>query len=204
MEQKNQKWINFSFNPWNKRIEDCAIRAIAAATGLDYRVVCKKLGYACKNGYGLTRKSGASIQKIKNVFNDYFDIIEDFYDNFTFVPDEFKGSEEVERIKQFEVQNGLFNSATGTTLNEFIDLYKNQGTFLVSLIGNPDSENPSCRGDVGHLVCVKCNPGYKQGFIDFWDSGDMLVNAFMRVKKFEPKDSPNHWRYDREKHKFIV
>ena len=61
MEQKNQKWINFSFNPWNKRIEDCAIRAIAAATGLDYRVVCKKLGYACKNGYGLTRKSGASI-----------------------------------------------------------------------------------------------------------------------------------------------
>lgn len=162
------------------------------------------LKYKWKNGYGLLRDSGASIQKIKQVFNDYFDIIEDFYDNFTFVPDEFKGSKEVEDLKQFEIQNGLYNSATGTTLNDFIDLYKDQGTFLVSLIGNPDAKSKACQGDTGHLVCVKCNPGFKQGFIDFWDSGEMLVNAFMRVSKFEPKDSPKHWRYDREKHKFIV
>lgn len=61
------------------------------------------LGYAWKNGYGLTRKSGASMTKIKRVFDSYFDVIEDFYDNFTFVPDEFKGSQEVEDIKQFEI-----------------------------------------------------------------------------------------------------
>lgn len=61
MTSGNPKQFNFNYNPWGRKIEDCAIRAIAAATGLDYRVVCKKLGYACKNGYGLTRKSGASI-----------------------------------------------------------------------------------------------------------------------------------------------
>lgn len=53
-------------------------------------------------------------------------------------------------------------------------------------------------------MCVKCNPGYKHGFIDSWDSGEMLVDSYMRVKKFEPANSPKHWRYDREKHKFIV
>ena len=99
----NPKHFNFNYNPWGLHISDCAIRAIAAATGLDYRAVCNMLKYKWKNGYGLLRDSGASMQKIKQVFNDYFDIIEDFYDNFTFVPDEFKGSKEVEDLKQFEI-----------------------------------------------------------------------------------------------------
>ena len=36
----NPKRLNFNFNIWNKHIPDCAIRAISAATGLDYRAVC--------------------------------------------------------------------------------------------------------------------------------------------------------------------
>lgn len=97
--EKNSKLIRFSFNPWGKRISDCSIRAISAATGLDYRVVCKMLGYAWKNGYGLIRERGASMKHIKQVFNDYFDIIEDFYEDFSFVPDEFKGSKEDDEMK---------------------------------------------------------------------------------------------------------
>ena len=150
------------------------------------------------------RDTGVKLKDVRKVFNSYFDVIEDFYADFNFVPDEFKGSEEDEAIRQFEIKHGLYDQASGMTLNDFIDFYAGQGTFLVALIGNPHAKNPSCRGDIGHLVCVKCNPGFKQGFIDLWDSGEMLVDSFMRVKKFEPKDSPRHWRYDREKHKFIV
>ena len=37
---ENSKFIKFNYNPWKARTGDCAIRAIVAATGLDYRVVC--------------------------------------------------------------------------------------------------------------------------------------------------------------------
>ena len=32
----------------------------------------------------------------------------------------------------------------------------------------------------------------------------MLVDAYMRVIKKEPANSPLHWKYDKEKHEFIV
>lgn len=86
---KNRKWICFSFNPWKKLRPDCAIRAISAATLLDYREVCKQLGVAYKNGMGLIRDSGIDLEMIKSKFSDYFDIIEDFAENYSFVPDEF-------------------------------------------------------------------------------------------------------------------
>jgi hypothetical protein len=47
-------------------------------------------------------------------------------------------------------------------------------------------------------------PGKRHGFIDSWDSSEMLVDAYMRVIKKEPVNSPLHWKYDRENHKFIV
>lgn len=99
----NPKRLHFNFNPWGKFLPDCSIRAISAATGLDYRVVCNMLKYKWKNGYGLMRERGASMEHIKQVFNEYFDIIEDFYENFNFVPDEFKGSKEDEEMKRFEI-----------------------------------------------------------------------------------------------------
>lgn len=72
----------------------------------------------------------------------------------------------------------------------------------MSLEGNPNAKNEACR-EGGHIVCVKCNPKYKQGFIDFWDSGEMLVDAYMRIKKTEPFNSPLHWKYDYENHQLI-
>ena len=32
----------------------------------------------------------------------------------------------------------------------------------------------------------------------------MLVDAYMRVVKREPLSSPYHWKFDKEKHAFIL
>lgn len=198
---QNPKLIYANFNPWDKHLNDCPIRAVSAAIGLKYQEVCKRFGYSWKNGYGLIRDTGAPLSEIKSKFNEYFDIVEDFFENYYFVPDEMKGTDAEQELNDFDNDQGI-GAASGITLNEFVDMFQNQGTFLVSLIGNPKAKKEACR-DGGHIVCVKCNKNNKQGFIDFWDSGEMLVDAYMRIKKKEPSDSPLHWRYDFEKHKLI-
>ena len=200
---KNPKWIKFSFNPWKAHAPDCAIRATAAATGLDYREICKRLGVSWKRGKGLIRDSGIALTNVEHVFDEYFDIIEDYYDNYEFVPDEYKNTLYAKQLDNFDKSIGV-NAVSKTTLNEFIDEFKNQGIFLVSLEGNPDAQHPAARSG-GHLTCVKCLRGQqKQGFIDTWDCGEMYVDAYMRVKKQEPADSPKHWKYDYAQHKFII
>ena len=39
----------FSFNPWKAHVGDCAIRAICAAIGMKYELVCKEFNVAWKN-----------------------------------------------------------------------------------------------------------------------------------------------------------
>ena len=74
-------WINFNYNPWKAHVGDCAIRAVVAATGLDYREVCKRFHVSYVNGKGLRRDTGIGLDKIEQTFSEYFDIVEDFYDN---------------------------------------------------------------------------------------------------------------------------
>ena len=198
----NKHWIKCNYNPWHQNIGDCVIRAVSAGTGLDYREVCKRLHVSYKNGHGLIRDTGINLEDVEEVFGEYFDIIENFYNNNDFVPDEFKDTWINHDMEQFEIANGI-NEPTGLTLNEFVDLYKDQGTFLVSLIRNPEVKNIPMGIKDGHIVCVKCK-GKNQGFIDTWNSGDLLVDEFMRVKKKEPTTSPLHWKYDYEQRKFIV
>lgn len=199
---KNNKWIKTNYNPWHKNIGDCVIRSIVAATGLDYREVCRRFKVSYKNGHGLIRDTGIKLDDIEEVFGEYFDIVEDFYKNNEFVPDEFKDSWENHDMEVFEIANGL-DSPSGITLNDFIDMFKNQGIFLVSLVRNPAVNNIPFGIKDGHIVCAKCK-GKNQGFIDTWDSGDLLVDQYMRVIKKEPIDSPLHWKYDYEQRKFIV
>lgn len=196
---KNFRWINFNFNPWQKRdIGDCAIRAIVAATGLNYKEVCKKLGVSYIIGKGLRRDTGINLDVIEDKFADYFGVVEDYYQNFDFVPDEYKDSIENDELQAFELNNGI-DSVSGNTLNDFCDQYAGLGVFLVSLHGGKGHK------DDDHIVCAKLNKNAKkQGFIDTWDSGDMMVDAFMEVIKTEPKDSPLHWKFDYDKKKFIV
>lgn len=197
---KNPNWINFNFNCYGKRINDCAIRAVVAATGLDYREVCRRFGVSYVKGKGLRRDTGIGLDVIEEKFGEYCDIVEDYYDNFDFVPDEFKDSKQNDDMLQFELQNGI-DSISGNTLNDFCAQYAGQGTFLISL----EKDSKTNNRPAGHIVCAKLNRGAKrQGFIDTWDSGDLKVDAYMRVVKTEPKDSPLHWKYDREQHKFIV
>lgn len=202
MNTNTSKWINFNFNPWNARAPDCAIRAVSAATGLDYREVCKRLGVSWKKDKGLVRDSGIDLNDVEYVFDEYFDIIEDYYDNYNFVPDEYKDTLYAKQLDAFDQQSGI-DAVSKTTLNEFIDEFKNQGIFIVGLVGNPNAKNLASRSG-GHFTCVKCLPGKKQGFVDTWDCGEMLVDSYMRVKKQEPVNSLKHWKYDREKHKFII
>jgi len=89
----------FNVNPWHKRIGDCAIRSLVIGLGFDYRAACKQLGVSYKNGHGLIRDTGIDLYDIKTKFSEFFDIVEDFNDERDFVPDEFKGSEDDERIR---------------------------------------------------------------------------------------------------------
>ena len=49
-------------------------------------------------GKGLRRDTGINLDDIEEKFAEYFDIIEDYYDNFAFVPDEFKDSPENDEL----------------------------------------------------------------------------------------------------------
>jgi len=63
-------------------------------------------------------------------------------------------------------------------------------------VPNPNAKKLACKRDGGHIVCAKCFRG-KDGFaIDSWDSSEMLVDSFMRIKKSIPKDDPRHWTWD--------
>ena len=197
-------WMNFNYNPWKAYVGDCAIRAVVAATGLDYREVCKRLHVSYARGKGLRRDTGIDLDQIEKTFSEYFDIVEDFYDNFDFVPDEMKGSAEDDALRAFDLDNSM-DSVTGTTLHEFCQEFSGQGTFLVSLAANKEADGPAGKPGAGHIVCAKLSPRIKrQGFIDTWDSSMMLVDAYMRVVKKEPYDSPLHWKWDDKAHKFIV
>lgn len=204
MSQKNPYWMFFNFNPWGKHIGDCAIRAVSAATGLDYREVCYRLGVGYKAGLGLTRKTGIGLRAVEKRFKEYFDIIEDFYENYAFVPDEMKGSKEDKEIADWDKELNL-NAVSGITLNDFIQMFKNQGEFLVSLQANPNAKREDLRKDAGHIVYVRLNPKYKkQGFVDVFDSGELLVDTYMKVKHREPYDSPYSLKIDTNTMKFIL
>lgn len=157
---KNPNWIHFNFNPWQAHAPDCAIRAISAATGLDYREVCKRLGMSWKKGRGLIRDAGVGLDVVEKVFDEYFDIVEDYYDNYEFVPDEYKGTLYAKQLDDFDKQHGI-GAVSKTTLDEFVNNFKNQGIFIVGLVTNPNAKNPKSRRLGGHFTCVKCIPGKK-------------------------------------------
>lgn len=195
MEQKTRQLIKFfSYNPWGAKIGDCAIRAICAAIGLRYELVCKELGVSWKRGKGLIRDTGIDLELIKSKFDEYFDKVEDYAEE---LPPELLDDPAFTRAQVLDAALGVDEETAGITLAEFLELYRGQGTFLVGLVGNPDAENPNARKG-GHIVCAKCFKGKQPFAIDSWRSEEMIVDAFMRVKKTIPKDDPRHWVWDAE------
>jgi len=193
------KWYRVNFNPWQKNIDDCAIRAVSAATGLNYKEVCKKFKIKYKNGYGIVRQTGVDIDYIHSIFNEYFDVVEDYYENNMFIPDEMS-QEDIDLIGALD--DGSL--ASGMTLNDFIDMFEGQGVFLVGLQENLKAKSENARHG-GHIVCANLNKSNRTPcFYDTWNSGEMLVDMYMRVKRREPKDSPKHYKYDKATHRIVI
>lgn len=184
----------FNMNPWGARTSDCSIRAICAAIGMRYELVCKELGMSWKKGKGLLRDTGVDLEKIKQTFDQYFDIVQDYTEE---LPPEMMEEPEFAQAKLIDAALGLDEEYTGITLADFLELYRGQGTFLVGLVGNPHAENEYCRKG-GHIVCARCWKGKEPYAIDSWNSATMLCDSFMRVKKTISKDDPRHWVWDNE------
>ena len=71
---------------------------------------------AYKNGYGLVRDTGVSIDDIKSTFSPYFDVVEDYYENYVFVPDEYKGTIYDKRADDIDKELGI-DAVSSTTLD---------------------------------------------------------------------------------------
>ena len=61
-----------NMNPWNKDIEDCAIRAVSAALWMKYETVCQIFGKECVPGIGLRGTEGINLKIIKHVLKNFF------------------------------------------------------------------------------------------------------------------------------------
>ena len=186
-----------NFNKWGKHINDCAIRSIVAAIGMDYEKVCKQFGMSFKKNYGLIRDTGIDLRDIKSKFDKWFDVVQDFNDNIDF-SDEFPDAIDLDA---FDYDSEIDTYSSGITLNEFMDMFKGQGVFLVALVGNPHAVKMQSRKG-GHIVCCKCLPNKEPYTIDTWDCSEMLVDAYMRIKKTIPYSHPDHWKYDKQNKSF--
>jgi len=190
----------FNANPWKQNILDCSIRAIVMAIGMRYELVCKELGVAWKRGRGLVRDTGIRLSDIKRTFDQYFDRVEDYTEA---LPSDLAEDPDFAEVMRIDKELGISETESGLLLSEFLDLYEGQGNFLVTIAGNPSAKSANARRrDIGHIVCAKCRPG-RQGFIiDTFDSSEMVVRSYMRVKRVIPWSDPRHWQYDKEHHCF--
>ncbi len=174
---KTKYWLDFNFNKWLKDMPDCAVRSLVAGTGLDYELVCKKLGVKCIQGRGFADTYGIDLEEICSKFKGWLGPIEDMLD---MVDDPSKA---------------MLN---GQPLEEWLDLSEieeRKGTYLVYLDDNKYN-------DGGHIVCCSCN-GKNPCFIDTDNVGNMFVQCWCKVLKQVPKDSPQHWKFDKSKKIFV-
>lgn len=186
----------FNFNKWKQNIGDCAIRAICAGIGMDYELVCKRLGVSFKRGKGLIRDTGIKLDDIKEKFDEYFDVVQDYNEVYDF-KDDISKDKYIDLDMWDNDEDDQFSS--GDTLEDFLLMY-NDGEYLIGLTGNKKAESDKCKKG-GHIVYANTlNEPY---FIDTWDCSEMLVDCFMRINKKVPKDSNEHWKYDKEKKMFI-
>lgn len=202
--KKSKYFCEFNFNKYGQNINDCAIRAVVQAIGMDYDIVCKKLGCSFKRGHGLIRDSGVYMEKIQRVFDEYFDVVENFDDYFdpSMLPPDLAADPEFQKGGTDFIDDILTYQETGLTLEDFLGPEMSlSGMFIVGLSPNPEATHPEAKMG-GHVVGAYSLKG-KTRFIDTWDSHEMIVDSFMRIKKRVPLDSPLHYKYDKQAHKFI-
>lgn len=176
MEQKRTQpsafFARYNINPWKKNLPDCAIRSTALAINIPYLDVCRTLGVSFKNGHGLIRNGGIYLQKIKDAFDDYFDVVVDFSEELP--PDALPDGVE-DTTELFQDNDEIDSSSENSEINleEWMRLNAGTGIYIVSL------HNPSSFYG-GHLVCVSTNA---MKFFDTWDCSKWKVDAWLRVNK---------------------
>ena len=166
----------YNANPWKMNLPDCAIRATSLAINMPYVDVCKKLRVSFKTGHGLIRDSGIYLQKIKNAFDDYFDVVVDFEEE---LPPDAIPNIDYDTTHLFDDDDEYADMPQENNeidLAQWMVLNKGLGLFLVGL-HNPIS------GGGGHLVCAST---IAMKFFDTWDCSSWKVDAWMRVRKREP------------------
>ena len=178
-----------NMNPWGVNADDCAIRAVSAALWMKYEAVCRLFGKKCVPGKGLEGNEGIGLGLIKLKLGKFFDRVEDSFDLlWKNRPEEFK---DFEFDPAFDVDPDL-----GLTLGEFCEAYADQGRFLVSLVptARPGETVSAERRKNGHIVYADLTPG-RNWFMDTWDSSDMTVKAYMRVKGILSRNDPRSLSY---------
>ena len=170
----SQYFKRFNFNPWKQRIGDCAIRSTSIALNMSYVAVCNAFHVKWKNGYGLVRDTGIDLDQIKNTFGDYFGNVTDFSEE---LPMELQTKDD--EMTKFDLANGIDSSSSGITVNEFVDMFQNEGRFLVGCLSPKKKE--------GHIVYVNADKKY---FIDTFDCGNFIVDSWMQIEKVVPKEDP--------------
>jgi hypothetical protein len=145
---------------------------------MPYVDVCRKLGVSFKNGHGLIRDSGIYLQKIKDAFDEYFDVVVDFGEE---LPPEDVPEIDYDTSHLFDDDEEYMDSPNENSemsLAEWMVLNKGLGLFIVGL------HNPT-NGVDGHLVCAST---LSMKFFDTWDCSDWKVDAWMRVRKRLPSE----------------
>jgi len=161
-------WKNVNLNKWGKDTYDCAIRSLVAATGLDYELVCKKLGVKCVPGEGYNDPYGVDWEVIEKKFKQFLGPTEDNLDNF---------------------DDPFMSLLAGEPLEKWLRQAKakgRDGAYLVYLDDNKQA-------DGGHVVCCVCR-GNKSFFVDTADVSGMFVQCWAKVEKRVPATSKYHWK----------
>lgn len=174
---KTKYWLDFNFNKWGKDMPDCAVRSLAAGTGLDYEAVCKKLGVKCIPGKGFADTYGIDLDIIVDRFKGWLGPIEDMLDKF---------------------EDPVQALTSGQPLFEWLELSEKEGRKGIFLVYLDDNT----MHDGGHIVCCSCQ-GKNPCFIDTDNVGNMFVQCWCKVLKKVPESSSLHWKYDHSQRKFL-
>ena len=162
-------FYRYNANPGKADIPDCAVRSVSLALKMPYVDVCRRLGVSFRDGHGLIRNSGIYMQKLKDEFDDYFDVVVDFEEE---LPDDALPEVEYDTAALFD-DGEIYGRNDEMTLSEWMELNRGTGRYIVGL------HSPSSKAN-GHLVCVSTN---RMEFYDTWDCSDWKVDAWMRVRR---------------------
>ena len=176
-----------NMNPWGKKLQDCAIRAVSAALMMKYPAVCKIFGRECEPGTGLAGREGIDLELVKKRLGPFFDRVEDANDlEFETRPPEFA---DMEYDPAFDESPDL-----GLSLDEFCDAYAGTGRYLIAVVPATVWDG---RNSCGHVVYADLRPG-RGFFYDTWDCGNRTVLAYMRVRSILNKNDPRSLLYGRK------